>query len=145
MGDKKKNMLNSDTWQDRVISDLTPKSALKKMVEELNEECANLHYALKEKSEKAGRPMSADMSTIRDFEDKLDREKEKNDELNRQLKEERRKLESVEKDKGNKRMNGYDADLKQHEDQIKELKRQLEEAKEKAQESDSKSIKFEEL
>ena len=39
LDDKKKNMLNSEIWQDRVVSDLTPKSALKKMVEELNDEC----------------------------------------------------------------------------------------------------------
>merc|ERR1711874_810872 len=107
------DMKNSTPYADRPIrkpKDTTPKTTLFKWVEELDSECAQLHFALKEKSEKPDRPMSADMSNIRDFEDKLDREKEKNEELRRQLQEERRKLESVEKEKGTKRMNGYDAD-----------------------------------
>merc|ERR1711874_817724 len=129
----------------RKPKDTTPKTTLFKWVEELDSECAQLHFALKEKSETASRPMSADMSTVRDIEDKLDREKERNDELTRQLKEERRKLESLEKDKGTKKMNGYDGDIKKLEDQIKDLKSQLEEEREKAQESQNKGIKFEEL
>ncbi|CAL4063312.1 unnamed protein product [Meganyctiphanes norvegica] len=142
------DMKNSSPYADRPIrkpKDTTPKSTLLKWVEELDNECAHLHHAIKENSEKAGRPMSQDLSTIRDFEDKLDREKERNDELTRQLKEERRKLESMEKDKGNKKMNGYDGDLKKLEDQIKDLQKQLGEEREKVQESQSKSIKFEEL
>merc|ERR1712179_318280 len=149
------DMKNSSPYADRPIrkpKDLTPKSTLLKWVEELDNECAKLHYALKEQAAlkdqaegKVGRPMSADMSTIRDFEDKLDREKERNDELSRQLKEERRKLETLEKDKGNKGINGYDGEVKQLEVQIKGLKQQLEEEKEKAQDSQDKGIKFEEL
>lgn len=41
---------------------------------------------------KRTRPGSEDLTNLRDLEDKLEREKERNEELSRQLKEEREKL-----------------------------------------------------
>ena len=53
-----------------------------------------LHVALREleKKKNGGRPASEDLTTLRDLEDKLEREKERNDELTTQLQEEREKL-----------------------------------------------------
>lgn len=54
---------------------------------------ARLHVSLKEaEKKKKPRPTSEDQTNLRDLEDKLEREKERNEELSRQLKEEREKL-----------------------------------------------------
>lgn len=144
-------MKNASAYKDRTPKkpkDLTPKATLIKWVDELENECARLHVALAEADKKKkGRPSSEDLTSLRDLEDKLERERERNDELTRQLKEEREKLD---KSLSNKRRPGeQDDEIKRFEERIETLKKDLAKEKEKNEELRSKakegpSVGFEE-
>ncbi|XP_064088182.1 trichohyalin-like [Macrobrachium nipponense] len=121
------------------ISDFTPKSVLKQMVDELSDECARLHVALMDTDKsKKGRPASEDLTSLRDLEDKLERERERNDELSRQLKEEREKLDN--KPLANRRKaGGQDDDVRRLEERVESLKKDLAKEKEKNEELKAKA------
>ncbi|XP_066971714.1 uncharacterized protein [Macrobrachium rosenbergii] len=121
------------------ISDFTPKSVLKQMVDELSDECARLHVALMDTDKsKKGRPASEDLTSLRDLEDKLERERERNDELSRQLKEEREKLDN--KPLANRRKaGGQDDDVRRLEERVESLKKDLAKEKEKSEELKAKA------
>ncbi|XP_069996902.1 trichohyalin isoform X4 [Penaeus vannamei] len=140
-------VLNSEERAYKRASEYTPKSALRQMVDELNRECARLHVALKESEKKKTRPSSEDLTSLRDVEDKLERERERNEELTRQLKEEREKQDKV---YGNKRRTASEDDVKRYEEKVESLKKELAKEKEryddlKTKIGDGKSVGFEEL
>merc|ERR1711915_1169094 len=136
-----KNMVISTDHVPKKAKDTTPKSTLLKWVSELDEECARLHTSLRESEKKKGRPASEDLTNLRDLEDKLERERERNDELSRQLQEERQKL--------SKSGSGVSKEeLKKYQNQIDDLKRKLDEEKDKLDEIKSRGnnqVDFEEL
>lgn len=144
------DMKNATAYKDRTPKkprDLTPKSTLVKWVDELETECARLHVALKESEKKKTRPSSEDLTSLRDVEDKLERERERNEELTRQLKEEREKQDKV---YGNKRRTASEDDVKRYEEKVESLKKELAKEKEryddlKTKIGDGKSVGFEEL
>nr|XP_045620554.1 trichohyalin-like isoform X5 [Procambarus clarkii] len=110
---------------------------------------ASLHMALTSaEKKKKGRPSSEDLTSLRDLEDKLEREKERNEELSRQLKEEREKLE---KPLANKRWSGeHENELRRYEEKINSLKKELTQEKERNEEMKAKLgegtvVGFEEL
>ncbi|XP_071538881.1 uncharacterized protein [Panulirus ornatus] len=121
----------------RVPKDFTPKATLIKWVNELEAECARLHVSLKEtEKKKKPRPTSEDLTNLRDLEDKLEREKERNEELSRQLKEEREKLD---KSLTNKRRPGsHEDDLRRYEERLATLKKELSQEKERNDELKTK-------
>nr|XP_045620548.1 trichohyalin-like isoform X1 [Procambarus clarkii]XP_045620549.1 trichohyalin-like isoform X1 [Procambarus clarkii] len=145
-------MKRSSSYKDRtpkVPKDFTPKATLIKWVNELETECASLHMALTSaEKKKKGRPSSEDLTSLRDLEDKLEREKERNEELSRQLKEEREKLE---KPLANKRWSGeHENELRRYEEKINSLKKELTQEKERNEEMKAKLgegtvVGFEEL
>ncbi|KAK8745425.1 hypothetical protein OTU49_000183 [Cherax quadricarinatus] len=133
-------MKRSSSYKDRtpkVPKDFTPKATLIKWVNELESECASLHMALTNADKKKkGRPGSEDMTNSRDLEDKLQRERERNEELTRQLKEEREKLD---KPLAPKRWSGsHEDDLRRYEDKINTLKKELSQEKERNDELKTK-------
>ncbi|XP_069193897.1 trichohyalin isoform X8 [Procambarus clarkii] len=110
---------------------------------------ASLHMALTSaEKKKKGRPSSEDLTSLRDLEDKLEREKERNEELSRQLKEEREKLD---KPLANKRWSGeHENELRRYEEKINSLKKELTQEKERNEEMKAKLgegtvVGFEEL
>ncbi|XP_066971727.1 early endosome antigen 1 isoform X15 [Macrobrachium rosenbergii] len=136
------DMKNASAYRDRTPKkpkDLTPKATLIKWVEELESECARLHVALMDTDKsKKGRPASEDLTSLRDLEDKLERERERNDELSRQLKEEREKLDN--KPLANRRKaGGQDDDVRRLEERVESLKKDLAKEKEKSEELKAKA------
>ncbi|XP_071538895.1 uncharacterized protein [Panulirus ornatus] len=102
-----------------------------------SEDDARLHVSLKEtEKKKKPRPTSEDLTNLRDLEDKLEREKERNEELSRQLKEEREKLD---KSLTNKRRPGsHEDDLRRYEERLATLKKELSQEKERNDELKTK-------
>ncbi|XP_066971728.1 early endosome antigen 1 isoform X16 [Macrobrachium rosenbergii] len=100
---------------------------------------ARLHVALMDTDKsKKGRPASEDLTSLRDLEDKLERERERNDELSRQLKEEREKLDN--KPLANRRKaGGQDDDVRRLEERVESLKKDLAKEKEKSEELKAKA------
>ncbi|MPC15400.1 hypothetical protein E2C01_008190 [Portunus trituberculatus] len=96
-----------------------------------------LHSSLVEADKKKKtRPTSEDLTSVRDLEDKLNREKERNEELSRQLKEEREKLDKPLPNK--RRFGSNEDDLKRYEERISTLKEQLSQEKERNDELKTK-------
>ncbi|XP_063870334.1 trichohyalin-like isoform X4 [Scylla paramamosain] len=121
----------------KVPKDYTPKATLMKWVTELEAECAKLHSSLVEADKrKKTRPTSEDLTSVRDLEDKLNREKERNEELSRQLQEEREKLDKPLPNK--RRFGSNEDDLKRYEERISTLKEQLSQEKERNDELKTK-------
>lgn len=121
----------------KVPKDFTPKATLMKWVTELEAECAKLHASLVDADKKKKtRPSSEDLTSVRDLEDKLEREKERNEELSRQLKEEREKLDKPVPNK--RRFGSNEDDLRRYEERISSLKEQLSQEKERNDELKSK-------
>ncbi|XP_076031421.1 uncharacterized protein LOC143019563 isoform X3 [Oratosquilla oratoria] len=132
-------------------TEMTTKIALRRMVQELDEECERLHSQLRDAEKKKGRPNSEDLSNLRDLEDKLEREKERNDELTRQLQEEREKQDKLMSDKLRAgKGSRHEEDLKMYKERVESLKKELAAERERFEEDKAKIaegnlVGFEEL